>query len=172
MIMKIPPSYFLYLILAIVFGILLSVGVNWMTYEPQPLQVPLTQYQPAQAPAPAIPTVVPALTKQKDPFAPAPAPVIVTTEPLPTITPTEVPEVPNNLPKCSSGAQNVVIFSSSNLPMLMVMATGVFFFFMSISRSGGSGLLTAILMIITGIAIFWVAGPILSSITNVLPCVP
>lgn len=71
---------------AVLVGILFAIGAASVMYRPQPVQVPLAQYQPAA------PTIAPAITATGNPFAPAPAPVIVTTAPLPTITP--LPETP------------------------------------------------------------------------------
>ena len=87
-----------YFIIAIIIGVILAIGVSPFTYHPAPLQVPEDQYQPFQHPAPAAPTLAPqfvpgsSVDAQKDvvpdKYAPAKPPVVVTTAPLPTITPT------------------------------------------------------------------------------------
>jgi len=167
--MKIPPSYFLYLALAVVFGIVLSVGINWMTYKPEPLQVPLNQYQPAQAPAPSVPTVAPSI-KVTDPFAPAPAPVIVTTEPLPSITPAPAQEQ-MNLPKCQDSANMLFFNFISSFSWLFMVETGVFFILFTFSGRG-TGVMAAVVMIVLGILIFMMMGPITQLVINSIPCVP
>jgi len=77
---------------AVLVGLIFAFGLASMMHQPLPVQVQLSQYQPAEPPAPAVPTIAPAITATGNPFAPAPAPVIVTTAPLPTITP--LPETP------------------------------------------------------------------------------
>lgn len=72
--------------MCLIAGLIFSFGIVGTTHAP--LQVSVNQqYQPATAPAPAIPTVVPAGTRNA--YDPAPAPVVITTAPLPTITPLE-----------------------------------------------------------------------------------
>lgn len=80
---KIPIKY---LVLAVLAGIIISFGIVGMFAHPVPFQVQVQQYKPAEAPVPAIPTIAP-VVKTTEVFAPAPAPVVVTTQPLPTITP-------------------------------------------------------------------------------------
>ncbi len=84
--MKIPPIYFAYFGSAVLVGLIFSFGMIALVHQPLQVQVSLNQYQPAVAPAPAIPTVAPVVTKTGK-FDPAPAPVVVTTAPLPMITP-------------------------------------------------------------------------------------
>jgi hypothetical protein len=81
---------------ALIVGACLAFGIASTTYEPVPLQVLENPYQPIAPPAPAVtvlpPQFVPGsmasqVNTTDDPYAPAPAPVIVTTAPLPTITP-------------------------------------------------------------------------------------
>lgn len=104
--MKIPTQYLIYLGAAVVIGIVFSFGAISMMSQPAPMQVPLTTYQQptpvytaAPPPPPAIPTLTPQMiegstaeqamkaNRSNDPYAPSLAPVIVTTAPLPTITP-------------------------------------------------------------------------------------
>jgi len=75
---------------AVIFGLVCAFGIAAMTHQPLPVQVQINQYAPIKPPAPAIPTVAPVSTPGK-PFDPAPSPVIVTTQPLPTITPEPTP---------------------------------------------------------------------------------
>lgn len=90
----IPASY---LVAAVIFGIVVAFGVGAMTYRPLPVQVQINQYAPMKAPEPAIPTVAPTVNPgPQSPYAPAPAPVVVTTAPLPTITAAPTPEIHTN----------------------------------------------------------------------------
>lgn len=82
----ISKKHFGYFAIAILVGLIFSFGLASMLHQPLPVQVQLSQYQPAQPPTPAIPTIV-QTPPSKGNFDPASAPVVVTTAPLPTITP-------------------------------------------------------------------------------------
>jgi hypothetical protein len=87
----------IYLGIALFVGGIISFGIVGMTYHPVPLQVPEDQYLPIAPPTPAIPTLAPQFIPNSsadegkdavpDKFAPAKPPMIVTTQPLPSITP-------------------------------------------------------------------------------------
>ena len=93
--MKIPAIFsgipVSYLVAVVIFGLAAAFGMAAFTHQPLAVQVQINQYQPIQAPAPAIPTQAPQLvvdhTVKTGKFDPAAAPVVVTTQPLPTITP-------------------------------------------------------------------------------------
>lgn len=85
--MKIPVTAF-YVIGAVLFGLVAAFGISAMTYHPLPVQVQVNQYVPVKAPEPVVPTIAP-VVRPTGPFAPAPAPVVVTTQPLPSITPVD-----------------------------------------------------------------------------------
>lgn len=106
--MKIPPVYFVYFAAAVLIGLIFSFGIIGVTHQPLPVQVQIDPYQPYQAPSPAIPTISPSV-KTTDQFAPASAPVVVTTAPLPTITPDQTKTYPVD---CSNiGAKDVATSS-------------------------------------------------------------
>lgn len=82
--------------MAILVGLIVSFGYSGLSYHPLPLQVKEDIYSPAPVPTAAIPTLAPQLIPgstasnppdPNDPYAPSPPPVVVTTQPLPTITP-------------------------------------------------------------------------------------
>lgn len=89
-------TYVLYVLVAVTVGFVFAFGYSGLSYHPLPLQVKEDIYHPAPAPTGAIPTLAPQPIKKStadkptdpnDPYAPAPAPVVVTTQPLPDITP-------------------------------------------------------------------------------------
>jgi hypothetical protein len=101
--MKTPAIFsgipFSYVVAAVIFGIVMAFGIGAMTYHPLPVQVQINQYAPIKVPAPSELTLAPQYvpgsaaskpTPANDPYAPAQAPVVVTTQPLPTITPEPV----------------------------------------------------------------------------------
>lgn len=105
--MKIPV---IYVIGAILFGLVAAFGIAAMTYHPLPVQVQVNQYAPVRAPEPAIPTIAPVHTPSK-PFDPAPAPVVVTTQPLPSITPENNPNEVKPVMHCNISDDSMVSVS-------------------------------------------------------------
>jgi hypothetical protein len=94
--MALTKTHILYALIAVTVGFVFAFGYSGLTYHPLPLQVTEDIYRPAPVPTAAIPTLSPQLIKgstaakpsdPNDPYAPAPAPVVVTTQPLPDITP-------------------------------------------------------------------------------------
>lgn len=200
--MKIPTQYLIYLGAAVVIGIVFSFGAISMMSQPAPMQVPLTTYQQptpmltaAPPPPPAIPTLTPQMiegstaeqamkaNRSNDPYAPAPAPVIVTTAPLPTITPVATPSAEVTIDECDpainpDGAQGMACVQKNMmdnirsamqiLGIFLIMAGigAIVFFMMRLADpTGGGGASTSLIMggvmaIVTG-AIFLVIGMII-----------
>jgi len=81
---------------ALLVGAIFAFGISSLTYQPVPLQVTENPYTPATPPTPAVTILAPQYVPGSyadanknttgDPYAPAAAPVVVTTAPLPTIT--------------------------------------------------------------------------------------
>jgi hypothetical protein len=120
----------LYLFIVVIISAILASAWAGMNHDPVPLQVqenrlPIVTFAPAAAPAPAMPTYGPQLvpgsyadthpnSTANGNFSPAPAPVIVTTMPLPTITaiPTTAAASPVTT-KCCNNAFNASIMSTT-----------------------------------------------------------
>jgi hypothetical protein len=181
--MKIPTQYLIYLGAAVVIGIVFSFGAIGMMSQPAPMQVPLTTYQQptpvftaAPPPPPAIPTLTPQMiegstaeqamkaNRSNDPYAPALVPVIVTTAPLPTITPIATPGAEVTIDECDpainpDGAQGMVcvqknmmdtISGTMQILGLCLTAAGVgaimFFMMRLMDPTGGGGASTSLIM--------------------------
>jgi hypothetical protein len=81
---------------ALLVGAIFAFGISSLTYQPVPLQVTENPYTPTTPPTPAVTILAPQYVPGSyadanknttgDPYTPAPAPVVVTTAPLPTIT--------------------------------------------------------------------------------------
>lgn len=89
---------------ALIVGAIFAFGIASITYQPVPLQVAENPYPAVTPPPLAIQTLAPqyipgstaeteVANPNGDPYAPAQAPVIVTTAPLPTITPTPTEDI-------------------------------------------------------------------------------
>jgi hypothetical protein len=94
--MILTKTNILYFAVALLVGCILAFGYAGLSYHPSPLQVQLDPYAPLPPAAPAEPTLAPQPVpgsaadhppNPNDPYAPAQAPVVVTTQPLPSITP-------------------------------------------------------------------------------------
>ncbi len=93
---------------ALVVGTIFAFGISSLTYQPVPLQVTENPYTPALPPSPSVTVLPPQYVPGSyadanknttgDPYAPAPAPVIVTTAPLPSITPAQTPQAAGKNP--------------------------------------------------------------------------
>lgn len=97
----------LYFFIVVIVAAILASSWAGMTHEPVPLQVPenrfpIVTFTPVPAPPPAMPTYTPQLvpgsyadthrnSTDNGEFSPAPAPVVVTTLPLPAITTKPLP---------------------------------------------------------------------------------
>jgi hypothetical protein len=103
--MKIPLTYIFYFLLALLVGIIFSFGYVGIFQQHEPLQVELEQYQPITPPAPAVPTIAPAV-QATSAFAPASAPRVIPTQVLPSITPTPVSSTIENC-NGNSSTQNM-----------------------------------------------------------------
>jgi hypothetical protein len=200
--MKIPTQYLIYLGAAVVIGIVFSFGAISMMSQPAPMQVPLTTYQQptpvytaAPPPPPAIPTLTPQTiegstaeqamkaNRSSDPYAPALAPVIVTTAPLPTITPVATPSAEVTIDECDpainpDGAKGMVCVQKNMLAniqgamnilgicMIMAGVGGIMFFMIRmVDPMGGGGASTSLIIggmtaIITG-AVFLMIGMVI-----------
>jgi len=182
--MKIPTTYILYVVAAVIVGLVFSIGIVGSTHNQAPLQVQLQQYQPAAPPAPAIPTQAPQLvvdnTVKTGDFDPAPAPVVVTTAPLPTITP--VADATKKVGKCDVKAGDSAtslacvneevlgnIQSAVNLIGILMLIMGVMVIIYSLSGlvsldgRGGGGM-----MLITAAIMCIVVGGVMLLIGNVI----
>jgi len=102
---------------ALIVGACLAFGIASLTYEPVPLQVHENPYKPVAPPVPAVTVLPPQFVpgsmadltnRTDDPYAPAPAPVIVTTAPLPTITPMATAMKPGCIPNSWNATQGQV----------------------------------------------------------------
>jgi hypothetical protein len=182
--MKIPSEYVIYVLAALGIGLILSFGIVGMMPHQAPMQVQLTQYQPLPPPTAAIPIQTPQLVpgsaadlKKADPndkFAPAPAPVVVTTQPLPTITP-QPTQAPAAVSKCdvnAAGGKGVLYcqkqelvetvgsaMSIAGIAVLVVGPVAIMMRLVGLSRPNGGGGGISTLMISGMIAI--VVGSIL-----------
>lgn len=106
--MKIPPAYFAYFALALLLGVILAFGVASVLHQPLPLQVPLSTQ-----------TLPDGTHTDKDIYAPAPAPIIVTTAPLPTITPVQTTVSPPGTNMCGINSA----WNSTNACLVQEMAS-------------------------------------------------
>ena len=137
-------EYAVYFLLAVVFGAVLSFGLAAMFHQPMALTVQLDTYAPTAAPTAAIPTVAVVQTPNGA-FTPATAPVVVTTEPLPTITPEPAEETDYcagdvngsyselgiAIPCAAQQTTNVLVASMS-ICMIPLLFGGVFLIFGSL----------------------------------------
>lgn len=194
--MKIPTQYLIYLGAAVVIGIVFSFGAIGMMSQPAPMQVPLTTYQQptpmftaAPPPPPAIPTLTPQMiggstaeqamkaNRSNDPYAPALVPVIVTTAPLPTITPVATPSAEVTIDECDpainpDGAQGMACVQKNmmdnisgamqilGIAMVLAGVCGLMFSMISMmdpTRGGGA----SISLITGGVMAIMVGGAIL-----------
>lgn len=176
--MKIPA---LYIVGAVVFGLICAYGMMALTYHPQPVQVQVNQYQPirpvptfapVQAPQPAITTVpVPTSTGA---FDPAPAPVVVTTMPLPQITPTPVISIPYKRTEPYISACGNVQASMANAMSFvsllgnLLMAASVFMMLMSIFTR--SGVIQAVMLLIMTATFMFVFPEVMAGLIMSMPC--
>jgi hypothetical protein len=132
--MKIPITY---IIGAFIFGLVLAFGIAAATYHPSPVQVQINQYVPVKAPEPAVPTIAPAVTSTGK-FDPAPAPVVVTTMQLPSITPEVTPNEyvacnpndmdPTTLAYTNCMASEMAMVVVGIMPLMVVLAVAGFVF--------------------------------------------
>lgn len=186
--MKTTGTYIIYVSLALVLGIVLSLGVNWMTYKPQPMQVQLAQYQPSVVPAPAIQTLAPQMiegssaeqamkaNRSEDPFAPAPAPVIVTTAPLPSITPvhteiqpTETVAVRSNLCATQGAMAEKTDVLLTYFQIVFIIVTMIFT--LGMFRLETSGVLPLVIaFLVGGFMLFFIVPTVIQSIMLAMPC--
>ena len=154
MIEKSDAYYFLAVV--VIAAVLASAWVG-MTNEPVPLQVQKNEYAPTKPPVPAMPTYDPqyvpgsyADTNRNSTkfgkFTPAPAPVVVTTAPLPTITtiPTERPTASTTM--CCNNARNLTFNSIEsatrdvfNLLSTCVVMLGIMIILFVLMQIGGIG---------------------------------
>ena len=127
-------EYAIYFLLAVIFGAVLSFGLAAMFHQPMALTVQLDTYAPTAAPTAAIPTVA-VIQTPNGAFTPAPAPVVVTTEPLPAITPEPTFEADYYCAADSSGsysnlgltfsclAQQMAKVMIATVPILAILAS-------------------------------------------------
>ena len=107
----------IYFGVALIVGAVFAFGISSFTYQPVPLQATENPYAPITPPAPAVtilpPQYVPGSYADAnknttgDPYAPAAAPVVVTTAPLPSITPVPILSA-SGTKSCSGSTLNPV----------------------------------------------------------------
>jgi hypothetical protein len=172
--MKIPKIYFAYFVIAILVGVIFSFGYVGTFQQKEPLQVQLEQYQPYQAPAPAVPTIAPAVQPTGE-FAPAPAPQVIPTQVLPTITAepsgdTDLCNATSQIPSTISNAftsMGVVLFVMGVLTILCSIIGG------SDSRwcSSTGSVMGGVSILIAGAIFILISSVVLNVLFSGMPCI-
>ena len=175
--MTFPKEYLLYAAIAVAIGLVFSFGWVGMNHRPLPLQVEEDIYSPTTPPAPAVPTQAPQLvvdnTVKTGEFDPAAPPVVVTTAPLPTITPEpDVTVGMSDVCPTSSMTSNVgAALNITGVAMVVLGFATIMYMMVGLVSPGGgwgsSGMITAsIMMIIVGGTFLFISQVILSAIVS------
>ena len=138
-------EYAVYFLLAVVFGAVLSFGLAAMFHQPMALTVQLDTYAPTAAPTAAIPTVA-VMQTPNGAFTPAPAPVVVTTEPLPTITPEPTEETDHCAGDVNGSYSELGIAIPCAAQQTMAVAAGIFMIFVIPAIAGVAFLISVVIV--------------------------
>lgn len=187
--MILTKTNILYVAIAVVFGLVVAFGYSGMSYHPLPLQVKEDLYMPAPAPTAAIPTVAPQPIKGSnadkpadptDKFAPAQAPVVVTTAPLPTITPEEM-AVKNDC--CANSPFNQTtstlagnIGAAFNFVCVITGIVGIVYGLINVMGPMGDGgytsvMISGVMAIMVGGIMMVIMSVIVNSMTSAIVCI-